>query len=152
MAKAASPTPKKPRKASVKPAAEEPAPVEEKPAPVPVTETRTERGGTTTLRWAGIGTAGAGAVLVGVGIAFGVKAKNISDDISSHPAGEPWANDIRQQQADGESAEKKQIIFLAAGGVALAAGVTMYVLGASKPRVVPMATGESVGLATFGTF
>ena len=54
-------------------------------------------------------------------------------------------------------AEKKQIIFMAAGGAALAAGAVMFFVFAPKSTtehvaVTPTATGDSVGFAAFGRF
>jgi hypothetical protein len=74
---------------------------------------------------------------------------------------EPWDRDIAQQEADGASYEKKQIYFMIGGGVALAAGVTLFFLNGPKApaetsdktvRFTPIASPDSFGLVAAGRF
>ena len=137
---------------------------EDKPVPGPTTPPieKPPGGGDpgAPLKYAGLGVAAAGAVAVGIGVFFGFKAKQISDDITHHCDGFPpnmcpqWPDTIKQQEADGQSYETKQIVFLVAGGVAVAAGTALYFVGRSKKAssaermtFVPVATPDSVGFA-----
>ena len=113
------------------------------------------------LRWVGVGVAVLGAGVFGLGVFYGLKAKKISDDITNHPMEDPWARDIAQQEADGASYEKKQIYFMIGGGVALAAGVTLFFLNGPKARAEatdktvrfsPVASPDSFGFAAAGRF
>jgi tetratricopeptide (TPR) repeat protein len=112
------------------------------------------------LRWVGVGAAVLGAGVFGLGIYYGAKAKSISDDITNHPMNEPW-NGIVQLEADGKSYEKKQIAFMIGGGIALAAGVTLFFLAAPKKSaettstalsITPVATPDQLGFAASGRF
>lgn len=139
------------------------APVEDKPIvdkqPPPITGTGEAKDPGAGLKYAGLGVAAAGAVAVGLGVFFGFKAKQISDDITHHCDGFPpnmcpqWPDNIKQQEADGESYQTKQIIFLVAGGAAVATGTALYFIGRSKKpsaermTFVPVATPDSVGFA-----
>jgi hypothetical protein len=109
------------------------------------------------LRYAGLGVAGAGVATLGVGIFFGIKAKQNSDLISEHDRMMSWPNNIKQIEADGQSYEDKQIIFLVAGGVVAVTGVVIYAVGRSKHgpesiTVTPTATQDSVGVSIGGGF
>jgi tetratricopeptide (TPR) repeat protein len=127
------------------------------PAPGPV-----DHGGdgskTPVVRYVGIGVAVAGAAVFGAGAYFGLKAKSISDDITNHDPSKPWPSDIKQKEADGAAYEKKQIGFMIGGGVAVAAGVVMFVVGAPKKSsetsvsIAPVATGDTLGFAAAGRF
>ncbi len=115
---------------------------------------------TSPLRWVGVGTAVLGAGVFGLGVYFGTKAKSISDDITNHPTDIPWESNIVQLEADGASYEKKQIGFMIGGGLAIAAGVTMYFLAAPKKAaepapalsITPLATPDQLGFAASGRF
>jgi serine/threonine-protein kinase len=143
---------------------EPPKPVEPTPpVETPVVETQPPPATTSqdkgkTLRIAGLVVGGAGVVSLGVGVFFGIKAKQISDDISDHPMNEMWPDDIQDLEARGEAHEKKQIIFMIAGGAAVATGVALYLIGRSRKSdeqqvtLVPTATPESAGLAITGGF
>jgi tetratricopeptide (TPR) repeat protein len=115
-------------------------------------------GGGKTLEYVGLGVAGAGALGLGAGVYFGVKAKDISDQISNHKTTEPWPANIKQLEADGQSDENKQIAFLIGGGVALAAGTVIYFVGKSHASasehvsLVPVVTPTSAGFALGGSY
>ncbi|MBP6627967.1 MAG: hypothetical protein KA297_00970 [Kofleriaceae bacterium] len=122
-----------------------------------------------TLRWAGIGTAVAGVVLLAVGSKYGLDAYNLSNDVDDFQgyamANGGWSDENRATYNalidDGEAAERKQIIFSSIGGVAIAAGAVMYVLSmpdrkeapkASAWRLTPSAGPNHGGLALTGGF
>jgi tetratricopeptide (TPR) repeat protein len=143
---------------------EPPKPPEPVTPVAPVVETRqvappasTDRG--KSLRIAGLVVGGAGVVSLGVGVFFGIKAKQISDEITDHPMNMMWPDDIQDLEARGEAHEKKQIIFMIAGGAAVATGVALYLIGRSRKSsdeqhvtLVPTASPESAGLAITGGF
>ncbi len=147
----APPKPVKPPEPEVKP------PVEEPKAVTPAVTTTPDRG--KGMRLAGLGVGGAGLVGLGLGVFFGFKAKDVSDQISNHPMNEMWPDDIQQLEKDGQSYENKQIIFMAAGGALVVAGVALYMIGRSKrggtettATLVPSVTPESAGFAIAGGF
>jgi tetratricopeptide (TPR) repeat protein len=115
-------------------------------------------GGGKTLEYTGIGVAAVGAVGLGVGVYFGLQAKDKSDQISNHKATDPWPADIKKLEADGQSDENKQIGFLIGGGVALAAGTVLYFVGRSHESssehvsIVPVVTPDSAGFAVGGRY
>lgn len=134
----------------------EPEPVAVQPPPVEPPKASTDGGGG--LRIAGLGLGAAGLVGLGVGIYFGFKAKDISDEITNHPMNEEWPEDIQDLEDRGAAHEKKQIIFMIAGGAVLATGVALYFIGRSKKSgaervtLVPTATPEAAGIAFTGGF
>lgn len=143
--------PPKPKPEEVEPV----APVQQPPPPETKVE-RTDGGGT--LRVAGIGLGVAGLASLGVGIYFGLKAKDISDQITNHPKTEEWPAEIQELEEEGQAHENKQIIFMVAGGAVLVTGIALYVVGRSKKSsgesvtLVPTATQQSAGLALTGGF
>ena len=152
----------------VKPHAEPPPPPptptqpEVKPEPTPPVAGPVDHGPkskSSPLRLAGVAVSVIGAGAFGAGIYFGLQAKKISDDITNHDPSQPWPADIKDQEAKGKSDETKQIGLMIGGGVAIAAGVAMIVLGAPKEEhetgvsyVTPVATPDSVGFAAAGRF
>lgn len=139
-----------------------PAPPPPPPAPSPVPPpppTEATPAGGKGLRIAGLGLAGAGVVTLGVGLFFGVRAKNISDDITNHPVDEPWDADIQDLEKDGQRYEDLQVGLAIAGGVAIAAGTVLYFVGRAKGKasaekmvVRPTAAPGSVGFVVGGAF
>ena len=140
-----------PPKPKEEPVAIQPPPpvVEAKPEPV-------DRG--KTLRIAGFAVGGAGLVSLGVGIVFGFKAKDISDQITNHKKEDMWPDTIQDLEDQGQAHENKQIIFMIAGGALIAGGVALYFIGRSRKgdtesvTFVPTATPESAGIALTGGF
>lgn len=121
--------------------------------PKPVAEGNPGQG----LRYAGLGITGAGVIGIGVGVFFGIKAQHNSDLISQHDKTMSWPDNIKQIEADGQSYENKQIIFLIAGGAVAVTGAVIFVVGRSKHSserlaITPTATTNSVGLSLGGGF
>ncbi|HEY5927390.1 MAG TPA: hypothetical protein VIV11_37155, partial [Kofleriaceae bacterium] len=89
---------------------------------------------------------------------YGLQAKSISDEISNHDIGDPWPPNIKAREEEGKAAEQKQIALMIVGGVAIAAGGAMFILGAPKSSsetslsFAPVATPDSVGFAAAGRF
>jgi tetratricopeptide (TPR) repeat protein len=139
------PTPKEPEKIIVHEKAQEPV------DHGPTTKT-------SPLRYVGVAVAVAGAGMFGFGVYEGLQAKSISDEITNHPIDQPWDSNIKAREQEGKDAEKKQIIFMAAGGGALAVGAVMFFVFAPKTvaeetvTFAPVATPDSFGFAAAGRF
>lgn len=101
------------------------------------------------LRIAGLATAGAGAIGLGFGVVFGIKARSAADTISNHQG--PWTLDERHTFEDGQRANRTMIIGYVAGGALVAIGGVLYYLGA-RTHVVPVAGVRTAGLAVQGRF
>lgn len=133
-----------------------PPPQPEPQPAAPVVPGRTTK--TPALRYVGIAVTVVGAGVFGGGVYFGLEAKKISDEITNHDMNEPWPANIKEREEEGKSAERKQIGFMIGGGVAIAAGVTMVILGAPKSTsertatIAPLVTGDTVGFAAAGRF
>ena len=141
-----------------------PEPVIEKKQPPPVeakkVEPRDDAPKASPLRWVGLGLGVVGIGVFGGGVYFGTKARDISDQITNHDPADPWPSNIAQLEADGASYEKKQIAFMVGGGVAVVAGVALFIIGAPKAHregaasvsITPVATPDTLGFAAAGRF
>jgi hypothetical protein len=127
-------------------------------APGGTTEGTVSRGGRG-LFYAGVATTGIGAVGLGVGIYFGLKAKDASDAISENMG--DWTPELLAKEQEGKDAERNQIIFTAVGGAALAGGLVMIWLGlrdggddesAEAARFTPYVSGDRAGFAVTGRY
>ncbi|HMG55872.1 MAG TPA: tetratricopeptide repeat protein [Kofleriaceae bacterium] len=114
--------------------------------------------GNPALMYVGLGLALAGLGTAGVGVYDGVKAKDISDQVSRQDPTKPWPPGIRELEARGQHYEDLQIGFLIASGVLLTAGVVVYVAGrpdSSEHRSDKLAVGITPthnGVSLFGRF
>jgi len=136
----------------------------DKPAePKPIDETRegtVSAGGGNSLKYVGLGGIVLGAAVLGVGGYYGYRAKHYSDEITNHDPMQPWPDSIKEDEANGKSAQTKQIGFLVAGGAIAATGIVIYLVARSKnteeqhatARIVPTATPDSIGLTLTGGF
>jgi hypothetical protein len=99
---------------------------------------RTDRG--RWLRWSGIASGGAGLVLLGAGLYYGVEARSISAELSLV---DRWTADRLDRFDDGERAEARAIGFSIAGGALLIGGGVLYWLGHQSSSEIEL--GAAVG-------
>jgi tetratricopeptide (TPR) repeat protein len=111
------------------------------------------------MRWAGVGTAVAGAISVGIGVKFGLDAKRLSDELSENTG--PWTPELLAKVSEGESANTKMIVFTALGSAAIVGGGVMFFLGYKSGKAaqddedlafMPTVTGDTVGVLMNGRF
>lgn len=111
------------------------------------------------LLYAGFGAAGAGAISLTLGIVYGIKAKDASDALSEHTSG-AWTQELLDKEQAGKDAERNQIIFTVVGGVLVAGGAAMVVLGMRKhggsetatTTLLPWLDGTGGGVALTGSY
>jgi tetratricopeptide (TPR) repeat protein len=147
-------------------ASETPAPSSSPPPPTPNAAPSSERapssgegsssaGGhlSPTFQVVGLVTAGAGAVLVGVGVYEGLHSQSLSQKIAQLSAQHgTWTAQYQSDYSAGKSAAALADVFYVAGGVALATGVVLAWLGwpsgapTTTAAVTPMPGGASVGI------
>lgn len=112
------------------------------------------------MRVGGLVTAGVGAVALGIGVQQGLRARSIHDELEGKMTGTEWTPEIQDRFEQGESAETRAVILTIGGGVILATGVTLYLLGRhrdnaeERPSVTlaPYTDGTSTGFAVAGSF
>lgn len=75
------------------------------------------------LRLAGFAVGGTGAVALGIGVFFGLRAQSISDELSQASAYDSARDN------EGKAANRNMIIFTGAGGVAVLTAGVLYYLG-----------------------
>jgi hypothetical protein len=94
------------------------------------------RGRWGTLEWAGVGTAGAGVVALGIGGFFLSSALGKKSDSKSDCSGNACGDEGYSQRSDAVSRGNTATILGVAGGVLVAAGATLFVVGRvkAKPR------------------
>jgi hypothetical protein len=112
-----------------------------------------------TLRYAGLGVAGAGILSIVVGTKFGLDARSISTTLSNHDT--PWTDNEVRLDKEGEDAGKKMLLFTGIGAAALVGGGLLYYFGRSKSEesgaqatllFAPQVDNESVSLGLVGSF
>lgn len=131
-------------------------PAEAKPAPAPPPAPPVSSGDSGT-RNIGIGVGVVGAALLGVGVYAGVKAKNISDEISAQDPNKAWPVGIRSLQRSGQNYEYLQIGSLIGGAAALGVGVYLIIHASGsgesdKDKTAVHLTPTTNGVAVFGAF
>ena len=108
------------------------------------------------LRLTGLATAAVGAVFVGVGVQQGAHAGSIEEELAN--ATGPWTAERQARYDEGQAAETRALVFGITGGIAMAAGATLYLLGRPDDRddrslvIAPYADGAIRGLAVTGAF
>ncbi len=124
----------------------------QEPRPMAPVETEVDRGGP--YRISGIVLAGVGLLGIVVGATYGVKGNSIQADIDnlcSSPNTCLWDSDkIQSLHEDGETANTRAKIGYIGGGVALAAGIALYMVGRDRVETVmvtPTSGGATVGAA-----
>ena len=123
--------------------------VEPAPRPEDAEEPGRPGGG---LRIAGLATAGAGVVALGLGVKFGLDASSAESDVE-----EQWDPD---RFDDGEAANRNMIIMYSVGITAIVGGGALYYLGSregtqSEERqlsIAPAITPDSASLVFAGRF
>jgi tetratricopeptide (TPR) repeat protein len=113
-------------------------------------ETEVDRGAP--FRIAGIALAGVGMLGLVVGVTYGVKGNGIETDIDDRctaPSSCLWDSpEIQALHDDGETANTRALIGYIGGGIAIAAGVGLYMFGRTRVEtvtVMPTAGGAAVG-------
>jgi hypothetical protein len=141
-----------------------PSTVKPTPPPPPVKSTGeepaakvTSTSGNPVLMYAGLAAGIAGIAAGGIGIYYGIQGKSISDEINSHPKDQPWQDDIRAKQTEGERDNRLQAAYLITSGVLVATGVVLYVIGRPDATEHPMDRTVHVaptanGVVVFGRF
>jgi len=137
-------------------------PVETAPAvttpvtpPTNVDRTSPPAEGGNKFRFAAIVTGVAGVANLGLGVVFGIKARSASNELTNHPLGEPWPEDIQDIEARGDRYENMQIATLIVGGALIATSVSLYVIGSTKSspiNVTPTVTPEGGSVSISGSF
>jgi tetratricopeptide (TPR) repeat protein len=101
------------------------------------------------LRLAGIVTGAVGVVGIGLGLVYSAKGSSIKSDLAT--ACSPTCNwndpKIEKLDADGRSANTMAVVGYVGGGLALAGGVTLYLLGRARVEhvvVMPAEHGATV--------
>jgi hypothetical protein len=106
-----------------------------------------------TLRIAGIASAGGGAVVVGVGIAYLLRAQRISNELSV-----PRIQFDSAKDSDGRTANRIGIVCTVTGSVVILAGAGLFSWGylqghsPEKLAVAPVVSSQLTGLALSGTW
>ena len=120
--------------------------------PAPAATAPPAKQGGTPLRTAGFVVGGLGVVGLGLGAAFGVMALGSKGDVDTGCAG----NQCSQAGLDAASNARTQAtistIGIAAGGVCLAAGVTMVLLGGKRSEAHLALTPTPGGITALGSF
>ncbi len=104
------------------------------------------------LRLGAYGAGAASLIAFGVGTVYGVKARNISDELS-----EPNVVYREARFQDGESAETSMFVWYGIGGALLVGGVVLYVLGrpgdeAPATALVPTVGPDGAGVSWSARF
>ena len=130
------------------------APPDAQPEPVGGGGEKPKGDGGGTLRVVGFIGMGVGVALLGTGGFFALSSQSKKDDIESAAgAGEPWSADRQSTFEDGESQATLANVFFISGGVVLAAGAVLTVLGYSQKNdtgKAPMKGGPSFAGASIG--
>jgi hypothetical protein len=101
------------------------------------------------FRIGGYAAAGLGAVGIGLGIRYGIKGSDLQSELAEIcDKGCNWNEQaLRDKDEAGKRANKLSATFYVAGGVALAGGVVLYIIGRSRVehvRVEPVEGGATV--------
>jgi len=124
-------------------------------APPPVHNVDRETG-SRSLRLSGIAIGAVGVVGLGAGSYFGLRARSLSDELSETDR-ERWTTADIENFEDGESAERNAIVFGVAGGVLVAGGIALYLVGREggeidQPAPLVSIGRDSVNVAISGSF
>ncbi len=124
------------------------------PTPPPVDKPPQGSSAGTGYKIAGIAAGVIGLAGVGVGTFYGIKAREKSDLLTFHNMNDPWPENIRDIEAQGQRYENIQLALTIGGGVVAATGIALFIVGSTKKpssaeklSVRPTATPNSVGIA-----
>lgn len=85
-------------------------------------------------RLAGIATTGLGAVLITAGVVYGRRGANVKAELAAACAtGCDWNDTLESKERRGERANVLSFASYLGGGVAVAGGLALYLIGRSKP-------------------
>jgi tetratricopeptide (TPR) repeat protein len=102
------------------------------------------------MKTAGIATAAAGAVLIGVGVYLEHVASDDASKVQSYRG--VWTQTQRDWESSGQAASTWGAISTAAGAAAVVGGVVLYYVGMKSDRVDVVATPHALGLSWAGSF
>ena len=106
--------------------------------------------GLTRLEIAGIGAGAAGVVAIGFGTYFGLHARKLNEASKAGCDGDACFPDAKKQRLDAISAGNWSTVAFIVGGVLVAGGATLFVLGRSKESGLQVAaTGSADGGTLF---
>jgi hypothetical protein len=103
------------------------------------------------MRKIGFGVGGAGVVMVGLGVVFGIGAKNATKNLDGY-MGE-WTPVQQKLEDHGKRDQMLAIVLTSAGAAAVIAGGVMIAIGGPKPTesstmtIVPTSGGAAIGWA-----
>ena len=80
--------------------------------------------GSSILRIGGIATMATGLVATGLGVKFGLDARNIANELSNVE----WEPSLDERIEDGDAAERNMFVFYGVGAAAIAAGGMLFYL------------------------
>lgn len=106
------------------------------------------------LRLAGLGTIAGGTLLAATAVYFGVRARQLSDEVSDFD-GPMWMTELDDRIRRGQAAERNAVIFGIVGGAAITAGTILYVVGRRQGRASSVAfvpTPQGAQLVAVGHF
>jgi tetratricopeptide (TPR) repeat protein len=101
------------------------------------------------LQIAGLASVGLGVIALGVGVKLGFDAEQAADDISRHTG--PWTDTEQARFEEGQRANRNMIIAYVGGGVLVATGTALFVVG-RRTHVVPVVGVSSAGAVLWGHF
>ena len=143
------------------PPPDKPVVLTQPPPPPPPSGVATEHPGRT-MRIAGLGTLGVGAVVLGIGTYFALRSFSLASDREAHCRDATpinpcdWTVADEQHEQDGIAAQRNSRILLPVGGALAIGGVVLYFLGrnagAEHPTVsvIPTTSGAmAIGAFTF---
>lgn len=107
----------------------------------------------------GIGGVAAGLVSLTAGVVYGMRARDISDQMLNHDPATPWPANIRELEERGQHDERMEVGFLLAGALVVGTGTYLYVSGRhhrmeteQRVSVGPSVSRSGAGLAISGSF